>query len=157
MEKRKPTHFSSRLGRETLLVFLRRTLRYYELPPRGAILTLSTSSSILLVSGTSGALGTVTIIGVRVRPRVPMEAVLTTWGCVGGPERHTDTSQRRQQAGVDICFLNWKLRPCFFLDLLQKKKTLGDHLTQRWANVLTDGCSALVTQLIRDKNALWDM
>lgn len=46
----------------------------------GAILTLSTSSSILLVSGTSGALGTETSIGVRVLPSVPMEAVLTTWG-----------------------------------------------------------------------------
>lgn len=55
----------------------------------GAILTLSTSSSILLVSGTSGALGTETSIGVRVLPSVPMEAVLTTWGCVGGPESDT--------------------------------------------------------------------
>lgn len=41
---------------------------------------LSTSSSILLVSGTSGAFGTVTAIGVRVLPSVPMEAVLTTCG-----------------------------------------------------------------------------
>ena len=49
------------------------------------ILTLSTSSSILLVSGTSGALGTVTTTGVRVRPSVPMEAVLTTCGWVGAP------------------------------------------------------------------------
>uniref|UniRef100_A0AAV2L776 Uncharacterized protein n=1 Tax=Knipowitschia caucasica TaxID=637954 RepID=A0AAV2L776_KNICA len=48
-------------------------------------LTLSTSSNIRLVSGTSGALGTVTIIGVRVRPRVPMEAVFTTWGWLGAP------------------------------------------------------------------------
>lgn len=70
--------------------FFRRTLQYYKLPPRGDILTLSTSSSILLVSGTSGAFGTVTIIGVRVRPRVPIEAVFTTWGCVGGPEGHTN-------------------------------------------------------------------
>lgn len=46
----------------------------------GAVLTLSTSSSILLVSGTSGALGTETSIGVRVLPSVPIEAVLTTWG-----------------------------------------------------------------------------
>ena len=47
---------------------------------KGAILTLSTSSNILLVSGTSGALGTVTGMGLRVLPSVPMEAVFTTWG-----------------------------------------------------------------------------
>ena len=57
----------------------------------GAVLTLSTSSNILLVSGTSGALGTVTIIGVRVLPSVPIEAVLTTWGWVGGPKCDTQT------------------------------------------------------------------
>lgn len=56
-----------------------RLLRY-EQPLGGAVLTLSTSSSILLVSGTSGALGTETSIGVRVLPSVPMEAVLTIWG-----------------------------------------------------------------------------
>lgn len=66
-------------------------LQCYRQPAQAAILTLSTSSSILLVSGTSGALGTLTIIGVRVLPRVPMEAVLTTWGCVGGPESGEDT------------------------------------------------------------------
>lgn len=70
----------------TVIGPLKRRLQCYKQPPWGAILTLSTSSSILLVSGTSGALGTVTIIGVRVLPSVPMDAVLTTWGCVGGPE-----------------------------------------------------------------------
>lgn len=55
-------------------------LPYYKQPVWGAVLTLSTSSSILLVSGTSGALGTVTTIGVRVLPSVPMEAVFTTCG-----------------------------------------------------------------------------
>ncbi|TNN53161.1 hypothetical protein EYF80_036622 [Liparis tanakae] len=59
-------------------------LHCYERPAGGAILTLSTSSSILLVSGTSGALGTVTTIGFRVLPSVPIEAVLTTWGGVLG-------------------------------------------------------------------------
>lgn len=41
------------------------------------VLTLSESSSILVVSCTSGALGTITGIGGRLLPRVPMEAVFT--------------------------------------------------------------------------------
>lgn len=40
-------------------------------------LTLSESSSILVVSCTSGALGTTTGIGGRLLPKVPMEAVFT--------------------------------------------------------------------------------
>lgn len=41
------------------------------------VLTLSESSSILVVSCTSGALGTTTGMGGRVLPKVPIDAVFT--------------------------------------------------------------------------------
>lgn len=43
------------------------------------VLTLSESSSILVVSCTSGALGTTTGMGGRVLPKVPIDAVFTEW------------------------------------------------------------------------------
>lgn len=53
------------------------------LPSWAGVPTLSESSSMRVVSCTSGALGTTTGMGGRVLPRVPMDAVFTA--CTGCP------------------------------------------------------------------------
>lgn len=65
------------------------------LPARQGVPTLSESSSMRVVSCTSGALGTTTGMGGRVLPRVPMDAVFTActaWpGAAVGTRGHGDT------------------------------------------------------------------